>query len=101
MAEFCLECLNKISDTHYKPRHVKFFSGVDLCEECGKYKKCVARINILGELADLRQARKNIKKNTENHISQVRKRLESLEKINSNFKILVNICICDKIELLL
>ena len=61
MAEFCLECLNKISDTHYKPRHVKFFSGVDLCEECGEYKKCVARINILGELSDLRQARKEYK----------------------------------------
>ena len=58
MAEFCLDCLNKELETNYKRYQVKFFSGYDICEDCGKSKKLVARVNILGELADLRRARK-------------------------------------------
>lgn len=61
MAEFCLDCLNKIMETNYKRRHVVLFSGYDLCEECGEYKRCVARFSLLGEIADLRQARKEYK----------------------------------------
>ena len=61
MAEFCLDCLNKITETNYKRYQVKLFSGYDICEECGESKRCVARINALGELADLRQARKEYK----------------------------------------
>lgn len=62
MAEFCLDCLNKISDTKLKSYQVKYFTGKDVCEECGECKKLVARVNILGELADLRQARKEYRK---------------------------------------
>lgn len=62
MAEFCLDCLNKINETNYKRYQVKLFKGLDLCEECGKHKRCVCRLNALGELADLRQARKEYKK---------------------------------------
>lgn len=62
MAEFCLDCLNKISETNYKRWQVKLFKDLDLCEECGEYKRCVCRFNFLGELADLRQARKEYRK---------------------------------------
>lgn len=62
MAEFCLDCLNKISETNYKRYQVKLFKDLDLCEECGEYKRCVCRINAFGELADLRQARKEYRK---------------------------------------
>lgn len=62
MAEFCLKCLNKELETNYKRHQVKLFKGLDLCEGCGEYKRCVCRVNILGELSDLRQARKEYRK---------------------------------------
>lgn len=61
MAEFCLDCFNKISDTNFKCWQVKLFHGSDLCEECGKYKRCIARINTFGKIAEIHQARKEYK----------------------------------------
>lgn len=61
MAEFCLDCINKIFELNLKPYHVKFFSGKDICEGCGKEKHCVARFNILGRIAEKRQYRKRDK----------------------------------------
>ena len=58
MAEFCLKCINKIFEINLKPHHVVFFSGEDICEECGEYKRCVARFNLLGRIAEERQYRK-------------------------------------------
>lgn len=41
MAEFCLECLNKINETNdSKWRYVLSWEK-DLCEECGQYKHVV------------------------------------------------------------
>ena len=41
MAEFCLECLNKLNKTnHSKWRYVLSWEK-DLCEECGEYKRVV------------------------------------------------------------
>ena len=41
MAEFCLDCWNKINETHdYKWRYA-FSWDKDLCEECGKYKRVI------------------------------------------------------------
>jgi len=39
MAEFCLECYNKINHTHY--RKWQTIQAFDLCEGCGEYKKTV------------------------------------------------------------
>jgi len=61
MAEFCLDCLNKIMELNLKAHHVIFFSSKDICEECGKYKRCVARFNLLGRIAEERQHRKRDK----------------------------------------
>ena len=41
MAEFCLDCLNKMDGTHYTKWDVKLSWGVDLCEGCGEMKRVV------------------------------------------------------------
>ena len=41
MAEFCLECWNKINETHdSKWRYVLSWEK-DLCEECGQYRRVI------------------------------------------------------------
>lgn len=39
MAEFCLECFNRLGGTNYTRRDVVL--DPDLCEECGEVKPCV------------------------------------------------------------
>lgn len=68
MAEFCLDCVNKIFELNLKWYHVKFFSGKDICEECGQCKKLVAKFNILGEIAENRQLAKEYKENAKKNI---------------------------------
>ena len=46
MAEFCLECLNRIHGTDFKDDEVTLQD--DLCEECGKIKPCVVSIGNAG-----------------------------------------------------
>ncbi len=41
MAEFCLECYNKINQTDYKEKDVVMSSFPELCEGCGECKKVV------------------------------------------------------------
>jgi len=41
MAEFCLNCLNKLDGTHLTEADVILLD--DLCEECGKIVPCVVR----------------------------------------------------------
>jgi len=42
MAEFCLECLNRIHGTDFKENEVALQD--DLCEECGEMKPCVVSL---------------------------------------------------------
>ena len=58
MAEYCLNCFNEMYGINFKPWQVKYFSGVDVCEACGKDKKLVCKINLLGEIAESRQLKK-------------------------------------------
>lgn len=44
MAEFCLDCFNKLEKANLKKRHVKLSSLNELCEGCGEYKKVVIRL---------------------------------------------------------
>lgn len=37
MAEFCLNCWNKLNGTHDTEADFKFTKGLDLCEGCGEY----------------------------------------------------------------
>lgn len=41
MAEFCLDCLNKLEGTHFTEQDV--ILEEDFCEECGKIAPCVMR----------------------------------------------------------
>ena len=41
MAEFCLECWNKINETKESKWRYSFTWGKELCEECGKYKRVI------------------------------------------------------------
>ena len=41
MAEFCLDCWNKINETHDCKWRYTFSWGKDLCEERGQYKRVI------------------------------------------------------------
>ena len=44
MAEFCLECLNKLNGTSDPPEKYILSKEPDFCEECGSFKPVVVRI---------------------------------------------------------
>ena len=50
MADFCLECFNKLNDTDYRKEDVVEEYGI--CEGCGEYKDCVVDLRGYG-LIDL------------------------------------------------
>ena len=41
MAEFCLDCYNKLNGTNYRECDVTLDEDLDLCEGCGEWKPCV------------------------------------------------------------
>ncbi|MBQ6894701.1 MAG: hypothetical protein IJN40_04330 [Clostridia bacterium] len=41
MAEICLDCWNKINKTNYPERKYVLSDYLDLCEECGCYKRII------------------------------------------------------------
>ena len=41
MAEFCLDCWNKINETQDSKWRYAFSWRKDLCEECGQYKRVI------------------------------------------------------------
>ena len=41
MAEFCLDCLNKINGTNYDESKYIISDDLDLCEGCGEWKPVV------------------------------------------------------------
>ncbi len=52
MAEFCLDCFNKISGSAYSPRCFHLSKKPELCEECGEWKPviiCVKRRYLVAE----------------------------------------------------
>ena len=63
MAEFCLECLNKINETNdSKWRYVLSWEK-DLCEECGQSKRVVVVERRWSRLQKiLKEAIENLKK---------------------------------------
>lgn len=42
MAEYCLECLNRIHGTGFRKNEVVLMK--DLCEGCGEFKPCVVSL---------------------------------------------------------
>lgn len=41
MAEFCMECLNRISETNFKEEDFIMSEALEFCEECCKFKHIV------------------------------------------------------------
>ena len=39
MAEFCLDCWNKLNETQDRPSRWVLSWGKELCEECAQYKR--------------------------------------------------------------
>ncbi len=39
MAEFCLDCWNRMNGTHYTEREIILTRGLELCEGCGQWKR--------------------------------------------------------------
>ena len=46
MAEYCIDCWNRLNGTHYTEKDVK--TDMDLCEGCGKWKPVVVVIHRKG-----------------------------------------------------
>ena len=41
MAEFCLDCWNKLTGSEYSPQCFLFSKEADLCEECREWKPVI------------------------------------------------------------
>ena len=46
MAEFCLDCWNKVMDTNDPPKKFIISRDLDLCEECGQWKRVIVRYKL-------------------------------------------------------
>ena len=44
MAEFCLDCWNKIMGNDDPPKKYILSRSLDLCEECGEWKPVIIRV---------------------------------------------------------
>ena len=63
MAEFCLECWNKINGINDKKWRYILSWEVDLCEECGQYKRIIVTERFCSRTQKfLSESLKNIKK---------------------------------------
>lgn len=56
MAEFCLDCWNKLNKTHYTEKEYVVSRELDLCEECGQWKPVIVRERRFPALYTLRVA---------------------------------------------
>ena len=43
MAELCLDCWNKLTNSQYRPQCFLLSKELDLCEECGEWKPVIVR----------------------------------------------------------
>lgn len=44
MAEFCLDCWNKLSNKNFTEKDYVLSRELDLCEECGEWKPVIIRV---------------------------------------------------------
>ena len=44
MSEFCLDCWNKMMNTNDTEKKLILSKDLDLCEECGQYKRVVVAV---------------------------------------------------------
>lgn len=64
MAEFCLDCWNKLNKTQCTEKEYVLSKELELCEECGQWKPVILRVRRIPALYTLRTAlrKKNGKK---------------------------------------
>ena len=66
MAEFCLECWNKINETNDPPGKYRLSGELDYCEECGQRKRVIVsmkrRYILLEDCRDFFQNLRRLKK---------------------------------------
>lgn len=43
MAEFCVDCWNKMNETDYSSNRFVISKEIDLCEGCGEFKNVIIR----------------------------------------------------------
>lgn len=55
MAEFCLDCWNRLNGRKDTEREYVLTYGIDICERCGKYKRVILRKRYIPALYTLRQ----------------------------------------------
>ena len=55
MAEFCLDCWNKLNDSNFTEKEYLISREPDLCEECGEWKPVIIRVRRFPALYALRQ----------------------------------------------
>ena len=53
MAEFCLDCWNKLCEKNFTERDYILSRDLDLCEECGEWKPVIVRVRRLPALYGL------------------------------------------------
>lgn len=56
MAEFCLDCWNKLNKTQFTEKEYVLSKEPDLCEECGQWKPVIVRVRRIPGLYTLRTA---------------------------------------------
>ena len=44
MAEFCVDCWNKINETEHSAHRFILSQDEELCEECGRFKRVIVAI---------------------------------------------------------
>ena len=55
MAEFCLDCWNKLNNSNFTDKDYVISRELDLCEECGQWKPVIIRVRCFPSLYTLRQ----------------------------------------------
>ena len=55
MAEFCLDCWNKLNNSSFTEREYVLSDEPDLCEECGEWKPVIVTVRRFPALYTLRQ----------------------------------------------
>lgn len=58
MAEFCLDCWNRMNHAHWTERDYVLSDERDLCESCGEFRRVVEGERTLKFLYDLRHRKK-------------------------------------------
>jgi len=56
MAEFCLDCWNKLNKKEFTEKDYVLSGELDLCEECGQWKPVIVRVRRFPALYAFRTA---------------------------------------------